>query len=380
MNHKHSLLAYLGKKIILFSLSLILFLGAFTFVRAQCTNEQECGELIKQYTEQISRLQGQANTLKNQIAQFDAQVKLTTLKIKDAEDKITLLGGRIDQLEVSLDNLTAAFSSRAVETYKLSKFENNFAFIMSATDINDAVNRFHYLSKIQEEDRSLLARLTEAQTSYKGEKIDQEKLQAELTKQKANLNSQKIAKNSLLSATKNDESKYQSLLAQALAEKAAIEKALISGVKVGPVKAGDAIALVGNSGSPGCSTGKHLHFEVRKDNVWVDPSSYLQNKTVDDEEKSGTTNIGSGNWRWPLENTIRLTQHFGHTPWSWRYKYSGGNHTGFDMTSTSSDVIHAPADGNLFKSTQSCGSNSSAINIVYIEHGNGVVSLYLHVR
>lgn len=207
-----------GKKIILFSLSLILFLGAFTFVRAQCTNEQECGELIKQYTEQISKLQGQANTLKNQIAQFDAQVKLTTLKIKDAEDKITLLGGRIDQIEVSLDNLTAAFSSRAVETYKLSKFENNFVFIMSATDINDAVNRFHYLSKIQEEDRSLLARLTEAQTSYKGEKIDQEKLQAELTKQKANLNSQKIAKNSLLSATKNDESKYQSLLSQAKAQ------------------------------------------------------------------------------------------------------------------------------------------------------------------
>lgn len=367
------------KKTIFFSLFLILFLGTFAFVGAQtCTNEQECGDLIKQYTEQISKLQGQANTLKNQIAQFDAQVKLTTLKIKDAEDKITLLGGRIDQLEVSLDNLTKAFSSRAVETYKLSKFENNFAFIMSADDVNDAVNRFHYLSKIQEEDRSLLSRLTEAQTSYKGEKIDQEKLQAELTKQKANLNSQKIAKNSLLSATKNDEKKYQALLAQALAVKAAIERALISGTKVGPVKAGDSIALVGNSGYPGCSTGKHLHFEVRKDNSWVDPTSYLQNKTVINEEKGGNVSIGSGSWQWPIQDTIRLTQHYGQTQWSWKYKYSGGIHTGFDMVSVSSDVIRAPADGNLFRSAQSCGG--STINIVYIEHGNGVISLYLHVQ
>lgn len=218
-NHKRSLLEYHRKRIVLLSLFLILFLGFFRFVNAQtCNSEEECNNLIKQYTEQITKLQGQANTLKNQIAQFDAQIKLTTLKIKDAEDKITLLGGRIDQLEVSLDNLSKAFSSRAVETYKLSKFENRFSFVLSATDVTDAVNRFHYLQKIQEEDRSLLGRLTEAQTSYKGEKSDQEKLQKELEKQKATLNAQKIAKNSLLSATKNDESKYQSLLSQAKAQ------------------------------------------------------------------------------------------------------------------------------------------------------------------
>jgi len=371
-----------GKKILLLSLFLLsLLLGRFTVILADdCDSVSPIQEKINCLSGKVDQLSSQAKTLKGQIAQFDAQIKLTTLKITDTESKIQLLGGRIDQLEVSLNDLTDAFASRAVETYKLSKFENNFFFLMSATDITDAVSRYHYLQKIQEEDRSLLGRLQEAQTTYQGQKSDQETLQAQLKTQQANLNTQKIAKNSLLKATQNDESKYQSLLSQALAEKSAIEKALVSGVKVGPVKAGDAIALVGNSGAPGCSTGKHLHFEVRKDNVWVDPSSYLQNKTVNDEEKGGTANIGSGNWQWPLEDPIRLTQHFGHTPWSWRYSYSGGIHTGFDMISASSDVIHAPADGNLFKSTQSCGSNSSAINIVYIEHGNGVISLYLHVQ
>lgn len=374
-----------GKKILFFATILLalVLIGRLSSVLADdCdgipSTQDRINEKISCLESVLSQKKTQATTLKNQIAQFDAQIKLTTLKIADTEDKILLLGDRIDQLEVSLDGLTKAFSSRAVETYRMSRFETNFTFVLTASDINDAVSRFHYLKRIQEEDRSLLERLQTAQTTYQNQKQDQEELQTQLTKQKTNLGAQKIAKANLLTATRNDESKYQLLLSQALAEKAAIEKALISGTKIGPVKAGDAIALVGNSGYPGCSTGKHLHFEIRKDNVWVDPSTFLQNKVVSDEEKGGNVSIGSGNWQWPIQDTIRLTQHFGHTPWSWKYSYSGGIHTGFDMVSTSSDVIRAPADGDLFRSAESCGG--STINIVYIEHGNGIVSLYLHVQ
>jgi peptidoglycan hydrolase CwlO-like protein len=210
-----------GRKLFLSSLaSLALFFGVVFYVRAQsCGSASECDNLIQQYTQQLTLLQGQAGTLKNQIAQFDAQIKLTTLKITQTQSQIELLGGRINQLEVSLNDLTKAFSSRAVETYKLSKFENNFFFILSASDINDAAQRFHYLQKIEEQDRSLLTRLTEAQTTYQGEKQDQETLQSQLKDQQAKLNTQKVAKNNLLAATQNSEAKYQSLLSQAIAQK-----------------------------------------------------------------------------------------------------------------------------------------------------------------
>ncbi|MCX6705058.1 MAG: hypothetical protein NT162_01830, partial [Candidatus Woesebacteria bacterium] len=149
-----------GKNVFLFLLTSIIFLSTVVFVRAQtCGSQDDCNSLIQQYSDQISKLQGQANTLKNQIAQFDTQIKLTTLKIAQTQDQITLLGGRIVQLGDSLTSLTAAFSSRAVETYKLSRFENNFIFILSASDITDAASRLHYLQKIQEEDRSLLEKL-----------------------------------------------------------------------------------------------------------------------------------------------------------------------------------------------------------------------------
>ncbi|KKT85326.1 MAG: Peptidase, M23 family [Parcubacteria group bacterium GW2011_GWA1_Parcubacteria_45_10] len=370
------------KKILLFIalLSLIFFGGKAAGVYAQaCADKSNLNDRINCYEDELSRLGAQSKTLSNQIAQFDAQIRLTTLKISQTEEKISLLGGRIDQLEGSLDSLSTAFSSRAVETYKMARVGDPFLIVVSAPDLNEAISRFHYLQRIQEADRDLLQRLQAAQDTYKVEKTDQEELQAELEKQKANLDVQKKAKNALLTQTKNDEKKYQQLLSQALAEKAAIERALVSGVKVGPVKRGDPIALVGNSGYPGCSTGKHLHFEIRKNNTWTDPGSYLSGKTVVDEQNGGgNVSLGSGSWPWPIEDTVRLTQFYGHTPYSWKYTYSGGLHTGYDMVSTSSDVIRAPADGTLFKSSQLCGS--STINIVYIEHGDNVVSLYLHVQ
>jgi peptidoglycan hydrolase CwlO-like protein len=207
------------KKTLLVCLLLIsIFFFAKVSLAQTCNNTEECNKLISEYQSQITKLQGQASTLKNQIAQFDAQIKLTTLKISQTQEQIATLGGRIDQLGDSLASLTLAFNSRAVETYKLAKFENNFFFVFSASDIGDAVSRFHYLEKIQKEDQNLLKKLEDAQTTYEGEKADQETLEKQLKTQQTNLNAQKIAKNNLLAATKNDESKYQSLLSQAKAQ------------------------------------------------------------------------------------------------------------------------------------------------------------------
>lgn len=364
----------------LFFLSLVLTLLAFfsvTVKAEECTGD--LSQRIACYESNIKTLSNSSKTLSSQISQFDSQIKLTTLKITQTEEQISLLSGRIDQLEGSLGSLTNAYSERVVETYKMGRVGDPFYLLISSSDLNEAFSRYSYLKKIQEADKSLLDRLQKAQDTYKEEKVSQEDLQNQLETQQKQLNSQKLSKKLLLDQTKNDEKKYQALLAQALAERAAIERALVSGTKVGPVKAGDPIALVGNSGYPGCSTGKHLHFEIRKNGNWTDPTYYLQNKSVNDEQVGGTANMGSGNWQWPIQDTVRVTQHYGLTPYSWRYSYSGGIHTGIDMVSTTSDVIRAPMDGNLFKSSQSCGA-SSTINIAYIEHNDGTITLYLHVQ
>lgn len=208
---------------LLLSVTLNLFLG----VTPALAQTDECADKsltdrINCYSDKLTSLSEQSKTLSNQIAQFNTQIQLTTAKIAQTEEKISLLGGRIDQLQGSLSALTEAFSSRAVETYKMARFGDTFMLILSASDLNQAVARFHSLQVVQESDRTLMQKWQMAQINYKSQKTDQETLQAELSKQKADLNNQKVAKNALLAQTKNSEQTYQQLLKQAEAELASL--------------------------------------------------------------------------------------------------------------------------------------------------------------
>lgn len=347
---------------------------------------------IQELRDKIDAAQKQEKSLSAEISAMDNKIKLTELQIAETEDKIIQLsqeieelGGKIERLEESLSHLSTLFINRISTSYKVNRV-SYVTLLFQANGITDLLNRAKYIQLAQQHDREVLTQVQLAKVSFSEQKtlreakrLEQEALQKKLVDQKASLDSQRKQKEALLTQTRNDEATYQKLLQQALAEKEAIEAALITGQQVGPVKTGDPIALVGNTGYPACSTGAHLHFEVRKNNEWVDPAGYLKSKTVKDSQNGGDWTVGSGSWEWPLEGDIIMTQHYGHTPYSWRYAYSGGIHTGFDMYSNSTEVIRAPKDGILYSSSQNCGG-SSIIKIKYIEHGDGVISFYLHVQ
>ncbi len=349
-------------------------------------------DLISELEQKISDLQGQENTLGKQIQLLDSQVKLTTLRIsstKNAIGKLTTeideLAGEIVRIEALLTRRSELVLRRIPESYK-RMVTPQFGMLLFSQNFSDFLARAKYLATVQEQDAKFLLQLKATQNNFaerkdlrEKKKTQQETLRQELERETAQLNRQKRDKQVLLDETKNSEVVYQRLLAQALAEKQALDRALIDAVEIGPIKKGEPIALVGNTGYPACSTGAHLHFEVQKNRSWSDPSIYLSNKTVDDSQNGGTWTVGNGSWQWPLSDTVQVTQHFGKTPYSYRYSYSGYIHTGFDMVSTGGNVIRAPADGTLYSSSQVCGG-SSIIKIKYIDHGDGVLSFYLHVQ
>src|SRR3989339_1727857 len=219
------------KKIILV---LILVFLPFFFsgnIFAQDANEdriRRLSEEISKYEAELGRLVSEANTLSNLINQYNTQIKLTQLKISQTEEKIILLGGRIEQLKDSLDALNLAYTQRVSETYKISRFSEPHLLFLSMSNITDAINSFNYLKKLQASDINLLGRLEKAQNIYQEEKSDQEVLQKELEVQNRSLSLQKNAKAKLLEQTRNDEKRYQSLLASAKAEYEAIQ-AIIAG-------------------------------------------------------------------------------------------------------------------------------------------------------
>jgi len=195
------------------------------------SQDQKLAELqdqIKKYEDELSRLRSQSSTLTNQIAQYDAQIKLAELQIEETQTRIDLLGSRIGQLEISLDALAKAFSSRAVETYKMVRLGEPVLSLISSPDLSTALSQFYYLKMIQKSDQQLMTKLQATQVSYESQRKEKEALREQLEKQKANLDSQKTAKANLLAASRNDEKYYQRLLTQAKNQLAAMRRFVTS--------------------------------------------------------------------------------------------------------------------------------------------------------
>lgn len=317
------------------------------------------------------------NTLASEVKYMDSQIYLTNLKIENTQqqisrtqEEIVKLGNRIEGVNDSLDYLTKLLFNKIKEGYKRRDI-SLFNMLLDSDNASTLVNQLKYAQIAQENDRRVALQLQQAKTNFENQKdlretkvAELDALEAQLESHRASLDNQKREKQAILQITRNNEALYQRLIQQALAEFRAVQGAVLSSTKIGPVKKGDPIALVGNSGAPYCSTGAHLHYEVHSNsswNSWIDPSPYL-----------------SGEWQHPLQDPVIITQNFGQTPWSSRYSYSGGIHTGIDMYSNSSDVIRAPADGELYASSQLCGS--SVLNVKRIVHSNGIETFFLHVQ
>lgn len=372
----------------LFILCLLNF-SSFVFAQDSLSDlEKEINDLKSK----IESAQSQERTLAAEIKSMTDKIQLTTLEITETKSKIgkltseiAELGTKIERLDVTLSKLSKLLINRLIASYKLRRI-SPFVLLLSSANFTDGLKKVKFLQTAQEHDRKVLVEVQTAKIDYsekkdlREEKKKQlEELNKQLEAQKIKLDQQKKSKEALLVQTQNNEATYQKLLQQALAEKQAIEAALITGEKVGSVKTGDPIALVGNTGYPACSTGAHLHFEVRKNNQWVNPGDYIISRSIADQQNGGNSTVGNGSWDWPISGNIIITQHYGHTPYSWRYGYSGGIHTGIDMYSNSSTVIRAPKDGTLYSASQNCGG-SSVIKIKYIDHGDGLISFYLHVQ
>lgn len=355
-------------------------------------NATEINKTILGLQAKIAELQGQENSLSKQIKLINSNIELTTVKITATKSAIAKLVAEVNELAVEIERLEQQLTRRSElvlkripESYK-RLVVSSFGQLLFSKDFSVFLGRAKYVATVQERDAQLLFQLKATQNNFSDrkdlretKKLEQETLKKQLEAQTIQLDRQKKDKEILLTQTLNSEAVYQKLLAQALAERQAVERAIVEGVKIGPIHKGDPIALVGNSGYPGCSTGAHLHFEVRKGGSWVNAEEYLSSREVNDQQVGTKRSVGSGSWDWPLEGDVVVTQHYGRTPYSWRYAYSGGIHTGVDLISKTSSVIRAPRDGTLYSSSQSCGG-SSVIKIKYIDHGDGVTSFYLHVQ
>ncbi len=387
------------KKIFLILLTLIFLSFQFTvFADDNSDKLKEIQEKIEEYSQKIGELQGQQQTLASTISYLNNKIILTETQIAKTEKEIKLLEEEIDKLSVkighlnkTLNEISKILSSRIGATYKNSHVQP-FSLLLSSHSFSSFFTKVKYLKVAQAHDRQILFTMEEQRQNYDEQKDLKEEKQEEMEElrktlqvQEATLAQQKQSKQDLLKVTKNDEKKFQGLLAAARAEMEAIQS-IIAGkgeeTEVGEVGAGERIASI-ISGVSACSTGTHLHFEVVKDGAHNDPAGYLKSVDVDWDlcgwwPECDSTFSFSGSWDWPINGKPIITQGYGMTGYAKTGAYGGGPHTGLDMVSDDL-VIKAVKEGTLYRGSIACGGGTLRyVRVTHKEGGHD--TYYLHVN
>ena len=352
-------------------------------------------DFIKKCNEKINESKGQQQTLNSAIIVINSKINLaqgqinqTQAQIDGLEKEIGLLSTILVDLNKSLDQLSVTYAARVKESYKQRDL-TPLRLFFSSDSFGQLVTKLKYFNSIKTRDRLVLQELEKARLDYDQQKLTKQEKQQEvedlknkLVGQKVALGGQKAQKQDLLTITKNDEKKFQSLLASARAELEAIE-AIIAGKgqeeEVGDVNQGDVIAHV-ITGSSCNSSGTHLHFLVSNNSLVRNPFEYL--KSVDYYNNSGGDPFNpSGSWDWPLSPTINFYQGYGHT-WAIQNTWVGGIysfHNGIDISSSSTDV-KAVKSGRLYRGSYT-GSGGCALKYVRVDHADfDIDTFYLHVN
>ncbi|MBU1200804.1 hypothetical protein KJ953_04755 [Patescibacteria group bacterium] len=352
-------------------------------------------DYIKNCNEKINESKGQQYTLNSAIIVLNSKINLaqgqinqTQAQIDGLEQEISLLSTILVDLNKSLDELSVTYVARVRESYKQRDL-NPLRLFFSSDSFGQLIIKLKYFNSVKTRDRLILQELEKARLDFDQQKLTKENKQQEvedlktkLVGQRVALGGQKAQKQDLLVITKNDEQKFQALLASARAELEAIE-AIIAGKgveeEVGEINQGDVIANV-ITGSSCNSSGTHLHFMIGDNSLVKNPFDYL--KSVDYYNNSGGDPFNpSGSWDWPLSSPIYFNQGYGST-WAIQNTWVSSIysfHNGIDISGGSTSVM-AVKSGKLYRGGYT-GSAGCSLKYVRVDHADSDIdTYYLHVN
>ena len=322
------------KKIVTYVFMFALFASMITFGVTYADNEQQ---QLNNVNSQINQTKSQLNEGKKKENQLNSQIKQLESQINASEKDINNIKGSISKTVKSIttvqQNLVAVEQEMTTQNTNLQKrlramYKNGdiglVQILLGSDNITDFMTNMDMVQKIFDNDVEVLKTMEEQHQKIENQKKELETLQAQLVAQK-----QKEAdKQANLEVSRG---KVANLKAQVATDNAQLEKQIDS-----------------------------LNAEADR---LVDEIRKLQ----------GDAAYAGGEFCWPSA----ATPHYITSPFGMRYHpilKVNKMHTGIDIRAASGTKIFAANSGTVIKA----GWNNSYGNVVMIDHGGGIVTLYAH--
>jgi murein DD-endopeptidase MepM/ murein hydrolase activator NlpD len=304
---------------------------------------------IAQYEAQVSLTSKQASTLKNLIStldttkkKLDTQIAVTQNKIVSTELTIDKLGNEIQTQKESISQNAEALGEtmrRMNQSESTTLLESVLADASVSTFLDDIQN----LAQIQSSVKGHIDTLQSLEQDLEKKQSASQQSKQDLVGFKSDLSSQQKAvvydtqvKSKLLTQTKSDEANYQKILAQKKALKDTVQKELND-------------------------------FESQL-KIAIDPNSLPTTK--------------HGILSWPL-SSVRITQYFGNTDFALANAtlYSGNGHRAIDLAASIGTSVKAALSGTVAGTgdTDKACPGGSYGRWIMITHDNGLSTLYAHL-
>lgn len=186
---------------------------------------KEIEQEIEQNTKELEQTQVKGKTLQGEIKNIDKRISTTNLQIKASELAIKDLGYRIDDTVLAINSALDSIDKRRGDLADLIRKINELdqqsllEILISKNSLAEFFDDFNAYLALQQKTRDQFMEIKKLKTTLEGQeeqlndqKGDMERLLTVQTLQKNSLSQDKVQKQTILTQTKGQETKYQQIL------------------------------------------------------------------------------------------------------------------------------------------------------------------------